>query len=96
MSEVPEFGTEELRRLQEIGDLSNDQYKGDPNFMASLARGLEVLQAFKPQYSQMSVSEISQQTGIPRAAVRRCCIPYERWDSCIVPMGATIACCRVC
>ena len=72
MSEVPEFGTEELRRLQEIGDLSNDQYKGDPNFMASLARGLEVLQAFKPQYSQMSVSEISQQTGIPRAAVRRC------------------------
>jgi IclR family pca regulon transcriptional regulator len=40
--------------------------------MASLARGLEVLQAFQPQYSQMSVSQISQITGIPRAAVRRC------------------------
>jgi len=72
MREIPEFGTEELRRLQEISDLSNDQYKGDPNFMASLARGLEVLQAFKPQYSQLSVSELSQITSIPRAAVRRC------------------------
>ncbi|WP_431221928.1 IclR family transcriptional regulator domain-containing protein [Serratia sp. L9] len=72
MREIPELGTEELQRLQEISDLTNDKYKGDPNFMASLARGLEVLQAFKPQYSQMSVSEISQITAIPRAAVRRC------------------------
>jgi IclR family pca regulon transcriptional regulator len=72
MRENPEFGTDELQRLQEIGDLTNDKYKGDPNFMASLARGLEVLQAFRPQYSQMSVSQISQITGIPRAAVRRC------------------------
>ena len=72
MSDTSESGAGELRRLQEIGELSNDQYKGDPNFMASLARGLEVLQAFQPQYSQMSVSEISQITGIPRAAVRRC------------------------
>ncbi len=72
MRELSEFGNEELQRLQEISDLTNDKYKGDPNFMASLARGLEVLQAFKPQYSQMSVSEISQLTGIPRAAVRRC------------------------
>ncbi|KYQ96462.1 IclR family transcriptional regulator [Serratia plymuthica] len=72
MGDVSEFGGGELRRLQEIGDLSNERYKGDPNFMASLARGLEVLQAFQPQYSQMSVSEISQITGIPRAAVRRC------------------------
>ena len=72
MSDMPELGDGELQRLQEIGELSNDKYKGDPNFMASLARGLEVLQAFKPQYSQMSVSEISQITGIPRAAVRRC------------------------
>lgn len=39
MGDESEFGAGELRRLQEIGDLSNDQYKGDPNFMASLARG---------------------------------------------------------
>lgn len=45
---------------------------GDPNFMASLARGLAVIEAFSPQRRQMSTSQISQKTGIPRAAVRRC------------------------
>lgn len=45
---------------------------GDPNFMASLARGLAVIEAFSPQRRQMSISQISQKTGIPRAAVRRC------------------------
>ncbi len=45
---------------------------GDPNFMASLARGLAVIQAFSQQRGLMSTSQISQRTGIPRAAVRRC------------------------
>lgn len=45
---------------------------GDPNFMASLARGLVVIQAFSQQRRLMSISQISQRTGIPRAAVRRC------------------------
>ncbi len=49
-----------------------DPFKGDPNFMASLARGLEVIQAFTPQRPVLSISQISQKTGIPRAAVRRC------------------------
>lgn len=49
-----------------------DPFKGDPNYMASLARGLEVIQAFTPQRRVMSISQISQKTGIPRAAVRRC------------------------
>ena len=46
-----------------------DPFKGDPNFMASLARGLEVIQAFTPQRPVLSISQISQKTGIPRAAV---------------------------
>ena len=50
----------------------SDPFKGDPNFMASLARGLEVIQAFTPQRRVLSISQISQKTGIPRAAVRRC------------------------
>lgn len=50
----------------------SDPFKGDPNFMASLARGLEVIQAFTPQRPVLSISQISQKTGIPRAAVRRC------------------------
>jgi IclR family transcriptional regulator, pca regulon regulatory protein len=44
----------------------------DPNYMASLARGLAVLQAFNQQRRMLSISQISQRTGIPRAAVRRC------------------------
>lgn len=46
----------------------SDPFKGDPNFMASLARGLEVIQAFTPQRPVLSISQISQKTGIPRAA----------------------------
>lgn len=45
---------------------------GDPNFMASLARGLVVIQAFSAERPTMTVSQISQKTDIPRAAVRRC------------------------
>ena len=39
-----------------------DPFKGDPNFMASLARGLEVIQAFTPQRPLLSISQISQKT----------------------------------
>ncbi len=45
----------------------SDPFKGDPNFMASLARGLEVIQAFTPRRPVLSISQISQKTGIPRA-----------------------------
>lgn len=49
-----------------------DVYTGDPNFMASLARGLVVIQAFTPQTPQMTISQLSVRTGLSRAAVRRC------------------------
>ena len=45
---------------------------GDPNFMTSLERGLAVLQAFSQERRVLTTSQISQRTGIPRAAVRRC------------------------
>ena len=57
---------------EEYAGGERDPFKGDPNFMASLARGLEVIQAFTPQRRVLSISQISQKTGIPRAAVRRC------------------------
>src|SRR6202451_3359880 len=44
----------------------------DPNFMASLARGLVVIEAFTPQMPQMTISQLSLRTGLSRAAVRRC------------------------
>lgn len=51
---------------------SLEQYTGDPNFMASLARGLVVIQAFTPNMPQMTISQLSARTGLSRAAVRRC------------------------
>ncbi|TFW20090.1 IclR family transcriptional regulator domain-containing protein [Duganella callida] len=44
----------------------------DPSFMTSLARGLAVLQAFSDARQPQTIAGISQKTGIPRAAVRRC------------------------
>ncbi|MEP7329647.1 MAG: IclR family transcriptional regulator C-terminal domain-containing protein [Betaproteobacteria bacterium] len=45
---------------------------GDPNFMTSLARGLAVVRGFTQQKRSLTISQLSQRTGIPRAAVRRC------------------------
>lgn len=47
-------------------------FAGDPNFMASLARGLAVIRAFTEQRRHLTIAQLSQRTGIPRAAVRRC------------------------
>lgn len=44
----------------------------DPSFMTSLARGLAVLQAFSDARKPQTIASVSQKTGIPRAAVRRC------------------------
>jgi IclR family pca regulon transcriptional regulator len=44
----------------------------DPDFMTSLARGLAVIRAFADSRKPQTIAQISQQTGIPRAAVRRC------------------------
>ena len=54
------------------GTLSARQAEHDPNFMLSLARGLEVLNAFSPQRQRLTISQLSQKTQISRAAVRRC------------------------
>ena len=44
----------------------------DPSFMTSLARGLAVVRAFSDSRRPLTIAQISQKTGIPRAAVRRC------------------------
>ena len=44
---------------------------GDPDFMTSFARGLAVLRAFTGHSRVLTVSQISLEVGIPRAAVRR-------------------------
>ncbi len=47
-------------------------WTGDPNFMTSLARGIAVIRGFTQQKRRLTISQLSQRTGIPRAAVRRC------------------------
>jgi IclR family transcriptional regulator, pca regulon regulatory protein len=49
-----------------------DAFRGDPNFMTSLARGLIVLEAFSQIKRPVTVSLLSGRTGLSRAAVRRC------------------------
>src|ERR1700744_4094237 len=49
-----------------------EMYAGDPDFIAALAGGLVVIQAFTPQSPQMTISQLSARTGLSRAAVRRC------------------------
>lgn len=50
----------------------NKESTSDPNFMLSLARGLEVIRAFGEHRRHLTISQVSQSTGLSRAAVRRC------------------------
>jgi IclR family transcriptional regulator, pca regulon regulatory protein len=50
---------------------SISENSSDRNFIASLARGLAVMQVFSERKRQLTVSQISAHTGISRAAVRR-------------------------
>jgi IclR family transcriptional regulator, pca regulon regulatory protein len=46
--------------------------QSDPDFMQSLARGLDVLAAFATLCPPHTVTQIAKQTGLPRPVVRRC------------------------
>jgi IclR family pca regulon transcriptional regulator len=45
--------------------------KADRDFVASLARGLNVIHAFANQHRELSIARVSQRAGITRAAARR-------------------------
>jgi IclR family pca regulon transcriptional regulator len=66
-SEAPE-----LKELKELSIAEEIDALTDPSFMTSLARGLAVLRAFSDSRRALTIAQISQKTGIPRAAVRRC------------------------
>jgi IclR family pca regulon transcriptional regulator len=46
-------------------------FEESPDFVQSLARGLDVLRAFDRENPSMSLSEVSERTGLARAAARR-------------------------
>ncbi|MBP6862140.1 MAG: helix-turn-helix domain-containing protein [Neisseriaceae bacterium] len=47
-------------------------FVGDPDFMASLARGLLVIAAFAKQEQRQTIADLARLTDLPRATVRRC------------------------
>lgn len=49
-----------------------DSHAGDPNFMTSLERGLQVIRAFSEHRHHLTISQVAQSTGLSRAAARRC------------------------
>jgi len=57
---------------EDLNSRQKDEHAGDPNFMVSLARGLQVIRSFSEFRRNLTISQISQSTGLSRAAVRRC------------------------
>jgi IclR family pca regulon transcriptional regulator len=51
--------------------------QGNPDFVLSLARGLQVIEAFQGERRGLSVSEIAERTKLSRAAVRRLLLTLE-------------------
>jgi IclR family transcriptional regulator, pca regulon regulatory protein len=50
---------------------------GNPDFVLSLARGLRVIESFEGHHDGRSINEISQSTGLSRAAIRRILLTLE-------------------
>lgn len=48
-----------------------------PDFIEALARGLDVLRSFSPERPQMSLSQVSQATGLARPTARRILLTLE-------------------
>jgi IclR family pca regulon transcriptional regulator len=64
--------------VSEPADTQVDEHSGDPNFMASLARGLRVIRAFSEHRRNLTMAQVSQSTGLSRASVRRCLYTLNR------------------
>lgn len=53
------------------GDRDTKEPAQDRAFVNGLARGLAVMAAFSPERSQMTLGELSQETGLPKTTVAR-------------------------
>ncbi|HIG23261.1 MAG TPA: IclR family transcriptional regulator [Henriciella marina] len=65
-----ESPTAELLRAPELADLE-ESYGDDRKFIWSVARTLQLLQAFRPDEGAIGNSELSERTGIAKATVSR-------------------------
>jgi IclR family pca regulon transcriptional regulator len=51
--------------------MARERFEDGPDFVQSLARGLEVLRSFDERHASPTLSEVAERTGLARAAVRR-------------------------
>ncbi|WP_347333583.1 IclR family transcriptional regulator, partial [Ralstonia pseudosolanacearum] len=66
--------------------------EGDPNFVTALARGLELLRAFRPGDTLLGNQEFVRRTGFPKATVSRLAgtlvaLGYLRYDDALGKYG---------
>lgn len=52
-------------------------FETSPDYMQSLARGLEVLRAFDLEHPTMTLSQVAERVGLSRAVVRRCLLTLQ-------------------
>jgi IclR family pca regulon transcriptional regulator len=57
-------------------------FAGNPDFVLSLARGLQIIEAFQDRPGGVTVTDAAARTGLSRAAVRRCLITLELLGYC--------------
>ena len=74
-----------------IKNKSDVSFADTPDFVVSLARGLEIIKAFGKAQSDsdqvpnlrpsdaLTVSEVAEKTGLARAVVRRFSTPWSNW-----------------
>lgn len=74
MAKIPAVAARRLRPAGRSRPVAADlgRFTGDPDFMASFARGLAVIRAFSGGTGRRTIGALAQATGLSRAAVRRC------------------------
>lgn len=58
-------------------DPAQPPFESSPDYMQSLARGLEVLRAFDLEHPAMTLSQVADRVGLSRAVVRRCLLTLQ-------------------
>jgi IclR family pca regulon transcriptional regulator len=77
MTVLNKAATPSLAKFQTSWGSEFAAFEGNPDFVLSLARGLRIIESFEGHSEGLSVAEISRQTRLSRAAVRRVLITLE-------------------
>ena len=60
-----------------------------PDFIEALARGLDVIRAFRPHQPVMSLTAVATRPGWPGPPPAGCCSPWSSWATCARPAGVS-------